>query len=277
MDQNWPVLLFSKSVLKQRKFKEITNLLGETDQLHCLDIGSDNGVISYLLREKGGVWKSADIEEKAIQSIRELVKYDVFQIDGRRTSFEDNEFDRVIIVDFLEHIHTDREFINELFRIIRPGGELIINVPHVKNTLLRKFRLALGQTDEKHGHVRPGYTMHGLTSMLKGKFRIVYYKSYSKFFSECIDTLIALGFGLLKKGEKTSQKGLLVMEQDMRQYQKVFRVYSLFYPVVWFFSKLDLLLFWSSGYMLIVKAKIDKKQTRVDNLQTIPLLMEEKK
>ncbi|PSO97333.1 MAG: hypothetical protein BRC51_17305, partial [Cyanobacteria bacterium SW_12_48_29] len=53
MDQNWSVLLFSKSVLKQRKFKEITEFLGETNDLHCLDIGSDNGVISYLLRKRG--------------------------------------------------------------------------------------------------------------------------------------------------------------------------------------------------------------------------------
>lgn len=258
MDQNWPVLLFSKSVLKQRKLKEITALLGDSDRLHCLDIGSDNGVVSFLLRKRGGNWKSADLDEKAIHLIRELVKYDVFQIDSRRTPFQYNEFDRVVIVDFLEHIKTDREFINELFRIIKPGGELIINVPHIKNSLLRKFRLAIGQTDEKHGHVRPGYTVGELAALLTGKFTVVSHKTYSKFFSECIDTLISFVFGFLKKGESTSQKGLLVAKQDLDRYRKVFRVYSLIYPVVWFLVKLDMLLFWCSGYMLIAKAKINK-------------------
>jgi SAM-dependent methyltransferase len=268
MDQSWPVQLFSKSVLKQRKFDEITRLLGETDRLHCLDIGSDNGVISYLLRTRGGEWKSADLDEKAVKSIRDLVKSDVFQIDGRRTVFQDNEFDRVVIVDFLEHIYTDREFIEELFRIIRPGGELIINVPHIKNSLLRKFRLAIGQTDEKHGHVRQGYMIENLAMLLKDKFTITSFKTYSKFFSECIDTLITFGFDLLKKGEGTSQKGLLVTEQDMRRHQKIFWVYSTIYPVVWVFARLDLMLVWCSGYMLIAKAKPNKSHKAVEDNQT---------
>lgn len=258
MDQNWPVLLFSKSILKQRKFKEITALLGETYKLHCLDIGSDNGVISYLLRKKGGKWKSVDLEDKSIQSIRELVKSNVFQIDGRRTMFKDNEFDRVVIVDFLEHIHTDREFIDDLFRIIKPGGELIINVPHIKNSLLRKFRWIIGQTDDKHGHVRSGYTVDSLRNLLKDRFTVVLYKTYSKFFSECIDTLIAFVFSILKKGEDTSKKGILVTKQDLQRFRKVFRIYSLIYPIAWLFAKLDIFLFFVSGYMLIIKARANK-------------------
>ncbi|PSO94642.1 MAG: hypothetical protein BRC48_10280 [Cyanobacteria bacterium QS_9_48_30] len=258
MDQNWSVLLFSKSVLKQRKFKEITEFLGETNDLHCLDIGSDNGVISYLLRKRGGSWKSADLDEQTVASIRGLVKHDAFQINGRSTPFADNEFDRVAIVDFLEHIETDKAFVEELFRIIKPGGELIINVPHVKNSPLRKFRLAIGQTDEKHGHVRPGYTVDGLASLLIGKFKIITHKTYSKFFSEVIDTLMTLALDLLKRGGKESQKGRIVTGKDMKQYRKMFKVYSLLYPVVWGVSKLDKLLLSVSGYMLIVKTKVDK-------------------
>lgn len=273
MDQNWQVLLLSKSVPKQRKFKEITDLLGGTDHLHCLDIGSDNGVISYLLRKRGGIWKSADLDEKAVRSIHELVGNDVYLIDGLKTPFQNDEFDRVVIVDFLEHVHTDREFIDELFRIIKPGGELIVSVPHIKNSLLRKFRQAIGQTDEQHGHVRPGYTVGGLTLPMMGKFTIVSYKTYSKFFSECINIFMAVVIGLLKKEGYTTTKGHFTTGKDLHRYKKIFRFYSLIYPVFWFFSKLDMLLFWCSGYMLIVKAKIDKKQTYVDDLQTVPSLM----
>jgi SAM-dependent methyltransferase len=269
MDRAWPLLLFSKSVLKQRKFREITEALGETDQLQCLDIGSDNGVISYLLRGRGGAWKSADLDEKALRSIRELVKDGGFQIDGRRTPFHDNQFDRVVIVDFLEHVHTDREFIEELHRIIKPGGELIINVPHMKNSLLRRFRLAIGQTDEKHGHVRPGYTIDGLTALTMGRFMIVSYKTYSKFFSECIDTFITLAFSLLKKGEPSSPKGLIVNGQDLHQHRKMFRVYSVIYPIVWCFAKLDRLLIWTSGYMLIAKTRVAKSQRGGEDLHPL--------
>jgi SAM-dependent methyltransferase len=257
-EQNWPVWLFNKSVLKQRKLKEITDALGATDQLHCLDIGSDNGVISYFLRGSGGAWKSADLDENAVRSIRKLVQHDVYRIDGRCTPFQDNEFDRVVIVDFLEHIETDEEFVDELFRVIKPGGALIINVPHIKNSLLRRFRIAIGQTDEKHGHLRPGYTVAGLAKLLTDRFTIVSHTTYSKFFSECIDTLITFGFGLLKRGESTSPKGLLVTGDELHRYNKTAKAYSLIYPVVWFFGKLDVLLFWCTGYMLIVRATSSK-------------------
>jgi SAM-dependent methyltransferase len=267
-DRDWALRLFRKSVLKQRKFQQITEALGETDHLQCLDIGSDNGVISYLLRSRGGAWRSADLDDQALRSICELVEDNVYQIDGRRTPFHDNEFDRVVIVDFLEHVHTDREFIEELYRIIKPGGELIINVPHVKNSLLRRFRLAIGQTDARHGHVRPGYTIEGLTALTRGKFTIVSHQTYSKFFSECIDTLITCGFGLLKKGAATSRKGLIVSSHDLHRHRHMFRIYSTIYPVVWFFGKLDRLLRWNSGYMLIAKASIDKGRRGVSGLQT---------
>ncbi len=266
-EQNWSVLPFNKSVLKQRKFREITELLGETSNLRCLDLGADNGVISYLLRERGGSWKSADLDEQAVCSIRQLVKEDVFKINGISTTFNDNEFDKVVIVDLLEHIETEREFLDELFRIIKPGGEMIINVPHIKNSLLRKLRLTIGQTDEKHGHLRPGYTVEQLAILLKDKFQIINHKSYSKFFSEFIDTLINFGLSLVKKGETTSQKGILVTEKDIRKYQKMFRVYSVIYPVFWVWSKLDTLLFWRSGYMLIVKAKINKQPINTNEHQ----------
>lgn len=259
MTQIWPVKLFQKSVLKQRKFKEVTDMLGPTDGLRCLDVGSDNGVISYLLRQRGGCWTSADLDQPAVAAIRALVDKEVYQIDDTQVPFAENAFDRVAIVDFLEHIHNDRYFVAELYRILRPGGELIVNVPHEKNTLLRRVRLAIGQTDEKHGHVRPGYTPNSLKELLGDKFKIEAQRTYSKFFSELIDTIIVQAVYTLQKSKQShSQKGALVTGQDLQKNKSMFHIYSLIYPVVWLFSKLDNLLFFSSGYMLIVKARVTK-------------------
>ena len=258
--QNWPLRLFSKSVLKQQKFRELTALLGKTAGLHCLDIGSDNGVISLLFRQMGSTWKSADLDEHSVSAIRSLVGSDVYQLDGKRTPFKDNEFDRVIIVDFLEHIPQDKAFVAELFRIIKPDGTLIVNVPQLKNSFLRKFRLAIGQTDEKHGHLRPGYTIESLRQLLGDQFSIDVHKTYSKFFSEMVDTLIVHAVYLLQRNKKEhSKKGALVTEQDMKKYKKMFRIFSLIFPFVWLLSRLDALLFFRSGYMLILRASSNKE------------------
>lgn len=235
-------------------------MLGDFRNKHCLDIGADNGVISYLLREKGGTWKSADLDAHTVESIRELVGSDVYQIDDKHpVPFADNEFDAVVIIDFLEHIHDDAAFIQEMKRVVKPGGTLIANVPHAQDTLLRRFRHMIGQTDEKHGHVRPGYTAESLQKLFGDDFIIEKKHTYSRFFAEFIDTMIVFGVGLLKRGKSDeSQKGNVVTGQDMSNYAKMFKLYSLIYPIVWFFSKLDLLIPFSSGFMLIAKARASK-------------------
>lgn len=259
MEQHWPIKLFNKSVLKQRKLAEVTAMLGPVDNLRCLDIGGDNGVISYMLRQRGGHWASADLDERSVRAIEQLVQTDVHQIGEGRMPFQDDEFDRIAVVDFLEHIHTDAAFMQELFRIMRPNGIVVVNVPHAKQSLLRRLRIALGQTDEKHGHVRHGYTIAQLQRVLGGCFTIDTYHTYSRFFSELIDTLLVYAVSRLKKNKgEQSRKGLFVTGQDLSAYRSMFRTYSLIYPVVWLLSRLDSLLFFRSGYMLIVRAKINK-------------------
>jgi hypothetical protein len=121
--------------------------------------------------------------------------------------------------------------------------------------------------------VRPGYTIDGLKALLMGRFTLLSYNTYSRFFSECIDTSIALAVDRLRNGQPASSKGLLVTGQDLNRHQPLFRFYSFIYPVVWFFAKLDMLFFWCSGYMLIAKAKINKKHTSIENLETADSLI----
>ncbi len=247
--------LYDKSILKKAKFAAIEKYLPDLNDKTCLDIGADNGVISYLLRQKGGQWYSADLDEHVVSSIQNMVGNNVLQIDGGKTEFTDNTFDLVVIIDFLEHIHTDKEFIAELSRIMKPDAQLIINVPHYRpKAWVRKLRLAIGLTDEKHGHVRPGYDLQSLSSLTMGKFSILEHHTYSKFFVELYDALISFLFEKIQK-DGESAKGTVVTAEDMSKNQKKFKLFSLIYPFVWILSKLDLLLFFMPGYSMIVLAR----------------------
>ncbi len=255
----WALALFNKSVLKQAKFKQILARLDQPAGKYGLDIGADNGVISYLLRQRGGQWRSADLDEHAVASIRQLVGSDVHQIDGGTTPFEDAAFDLVVIVDFLEHIPDDRGFARELARILKPGGQLVINVPHLKpRSLLNRFRHAIGLTDEWHGHLRPGYSLEGLRQLLGPAFVIEESTTYSGAFSELIDTALnGLYLAMQKRQEVRggSSKGAVITQSEMAKHRKQFVLLSLLYPLIWTVAKLDALLFFTAGYKLILSAR----------------------
>lgn len=248
----WALRLYGRSVLKRRKVAELFAALGATEGLRCLDLGSDNGVVSLLLRRRGGSWASADLTEEAVAAIRGLVGTDVHLTDGARLPFPDAAFDRVAVVDMLEHVADEAAFVRELARVTKPGGLLVVNTPHLKRTLLRKVRHAVGQTDAKHGHLRPGYTPPALGALLEGAFVLESHRTYSRFFSELLDAV--LNWGIERLGKKSSAKGMLVTGDDVARHRRLFRAYSAIYPFVWAFSRLDALVP-ASGYMLIARAR----------------------
>ncbi len=256
-ETSWALRLFSRSVLKQQKWAAIRSLLGPTQGLRCLDVGADNGVISYLLRRQGGSWVSADLDAHAVETIRSLVGGQVVQMNGGRSLFADGEFDRVVLVDCVEHVQDDRGFLREMARITKPGGEVLVNVPLRKDSWLRRFRLAIGQTDEAHGHVRPGYTPEELAGVLGPSYQIREWLTYSKFFSQVVDTLMTWGIRRVQQEDPSPRtKGTVVTGGDLAKHQQLFRLYSLVYPFVWLMAQLDRLLWWRSGYTLLAKARV---------------------
>jgi SAM-dependent methyltransferase len=257
---DWAVALFNRSVLKQAKYRKILDLLDDPAGRTSLDIGADNGVISYLLRQRGGQWYSADLDPAAVESIRDLVQEKVFQLNGSTTPFADKTFDQIVVVDYLEHIPDDQQFVNELSRILRPGGTLIINVPHLKpHSLLNRFRHRIGLTDEWHGHLRPGYTLEQLRQMLEPRFTIERAITYSRTFSELIDTGINGLYESLKQRKRergSSSKGTVVTRDDLEKHRKEFMLVSALYPVMWLTARMDALLPLQEGYKLILRARL---------------------
>jgi len=253
---DWHLRLFKKSILKQAKLRQIVSLLGSVSGQTCLDVGGDNGVISWNLRNLGGTWTSVDMSEKAVGSIRRLVGERVELITGSKLPFADGAFDVVVIIDMLEHLKEDGQFVAECHRVLKPSGRLIFNVPHIKSlALLPPVRRMLGLTEARHGHVRPGYTEAQMFDLLKDGFDVPEARTYSRFFVEALYTLIQLAATHVNKDAPAGAKGVLIDEQDFRKMNKMFRFYSMLYPFFWLAAQFDKLLFFTKGYCLIGRAR----------------------
>ena len=244
--------LFASSVLKQAKWNALREAAGDTSDLDALDLGADNGVISWLFRSQGGRWTSADLTDQTVEAIRRMVEDRVVRLTGPQLPFEDEAFDLIVVVDLLEHLDDDRALLAEIGRCLRPGGRAVLNVPHLKpRALLPRVRHAIGLTDEWHGHVHPGYTTEALEAMLPRSLRLVRARTYSRTFAHTLDTALNAVFLRKSRGRaQSTAKGMVVTgdavgARDSRALQRLV-------PAMRAFTALDRLLPWS-GYMLLAE------------------------
>jgi SAM-dependent methyltransferase len=53
------------------------------------------------------------------------------------SEIEDNSFDSIVSFQVIEHIKNDRLFLEEIHRVLKPGGKAIISTPNIRHTLSR--------------------------------------------------------------------------------------------------------------------------------------------
>ena len=99
-----------------------------------LDYGAHDGRMLHLMAETGviqqgiGVDLNSAVVERSADKLHENVK--LFAISKNPTlPFPDGHFESTSIVGVLEHIHNQTHIINELVRVTKPGGEILVAVP----------------------------------------------------------------------------------------------------------------------------------------------------
>ena len=158
-----------------------------------LDIGCYDGSIGEMLIKKSNEVYGMEINSEVSEVARKKgLKVTVQDIESQ-FQFEDNFFDAVIGGEIIEHILDTDFFIDEIMRILKPGGHLIISTPNVASfgrriyLLLGKnpyFEASLGYPIDAHaGHIR-FFTRELLLSFLQHKGLVI---------EECTSDIINFG------------------------------------------------------------------------------------
>jgi SAM-dependent methyltransferase len=102
------------------------------DGKRVLEIGLGQGADSESLIRRGAVWTGVDLTAESVERVRtRLTLRDLPFADLRQGSvldlpFADNEFDLVFSHGVLHHVPEIRQAEQEIHRVLRPGGELVI-------------------------------------------------------------------------------------------------------------------------------------------------------
>ncbi|HNW74368.1 MAG TPA: class I SAM-dependent methyltransferase [Bacteroidales bacterium] len=154
-----------------------------------LEVGCSGGRLLELLNEEGFRNLSGiDLSEDAICRCRERNLKNVLVKDGENTGFEDGKFDLIIASDILEHIKNEEEALLEWYRILRPGGKLILFVP--------AFNFLWSSYDEFNFHYRRYTKSYFLKKIVKAGFKVEL-TSYWNFILFLPIALVRIGTRLL--------------------------------------------------------------------------------
>lgn len=244
---------FRVSVLKQAKWRELSRAAGDTRGKRALDLGTDNGVISWLFRQEGGDWTSADLTPHAAHAISRVLGENAIELRDARLPWPDASFDLIVVADMLEHVADDRALLAEIGRCLRIGGRVVLNVPRLTpRGVLHPLRRALGLTDEWHGHLHEGYDAPSLRALLPPTLQLRATRDYVRFFSFALDTALNAGSGRAKPGTTIrTAKGTIPAAAPAREDKSIGLAVKMIYPVMRAFAALDALLPFTRGYMLV--------------------------
>jgi len=260
----WQIKMFQKTLKKKLRLKALKKHIGglsSDDSCLLVTCGDNNGAMNYHLREIGGKWSWADYESTSIQEMSELLGDEVVQIKDDSLPFPDNFFDCVVSIDVHEHLTDPNPFTKELWRVTKPGGKIIVTVPNGdEEKLVTKIRNFVGMTKEKYGHVREGFTLNELKELLSSNgFMPIAETSFSKFFTEMLE--LSLNFlyvnVLSKKNHRAKEADTIApaTQDQLKSVEKTYKMYSLIYPVFWLISRLDIIFFGSTGYVVVVEGR----------------------
>jgi ubiquinone/menaquinone biosynthesis C-methylase UbiE len=116
----------------------LSSLIPETPKGTLLDAGGGTGRVSQFLRTKAANVFVADGSYEMLVEARKKEGIHTIQTLMESLPFHNDFFDCIIMVDALHHVANQSVTASELWRVLKPGGCLIIEEPNI-HTLRVKF------------------------------------------------------------------------------------------------------------------------------------------
>jgi SAM-dependent methyltransferase len=135
--------LLSGFIQKNRYAQIAPYIKGDVLELGC-------GVMSYVLTNHSSSISSYCGVERSVQQIERLRKihpgYSFFQRDLDRNSLDlDRKFDCVLMIALIEHLFNQRFVMDEIVKVLKPGGIVVITTPTpFGNDVVHRFGAATG-------------------------------------------------------------------------------------------------------------------------------------
>lgn len=130
-------------LIKPRQEDPLHQLAGLPVKGRLLDAGGGTGRIAQNLAHLTGEVVVADLSLKMLLEASRKAHLQVVNCHSECLPFGDHEFERIIMVDALHHVCDQAETAQELYRVLAPGGRLVIEEPDLRHWAVKL--IAIGE------------------------------------------------------------------------------------------------------------------------------------
>jgi 2-polyprenyl-3-methyl-5-hydroxy-6-metoxy-1,4-benzoquinol methylase len=123
------------------RYEDVLRMVGRAGRV--LDVGCYIGVVGQLMKALGNDVYGMDAFAHGVELAKQRGVKAVVAAADARFPFEDGFFDAVYSMDVIEHIVDTDLYVNEMKRVLRPGGALVITTPNMAS-LGRRLYLLFG-------------------------------------------------------------------------------------------------------------------------------------
>lgn len=132
-------------------------------QGHLLDVGCGAGDFLAFVRARGWTVTGIDISPAAVAVAKREHSLEILQGNLFSAAYPANHFDAVTLWDVLEHLHSPRETLVEIRRVLKPRGWLFLSLPNVESVDSRLFGAYwAGLMSPRHLYLFPQKTLQQL-------------------------------------------------------------------------------------------------------------------
>lgn len=143
-------------------------IIRQVQQGSILDVGCATGDFLSIMREFPG-WDVFGIEptHSALQYARQKVELPVVEGALNVAPFADQSFDAITMWDVLEHVYNPRQVLQNVERLLKPGGVFVVNHPNLDSLDRKLFgNMWLGYELPRHLYLFPGDLLKELMTHL---------------------------------------------------------------------------------------------------------------
>jgi 2-polyprenyl-3-methyl-5-hydroxy-6-metoxy-1,4-benzoquinol methylase len=126
--------------LRAGKLNVISKHIKDIKNLKVLDVACGCGVFSSFCNEKGAFTYAIDISKVMVKNVHQTDKGILLtQTSGENLPFRNNVFDVVLALDVIEHLHNPIQFLNEIHRVMKENGVLLLTTDNTQFLFMRFF------------------------------------------------------------------------------------------------------------------------------------------